>query len=146
MNGTIQTPIESVRKWHALAERRRNHFVELCLDQENGVWVMLHSGSRGVGNKIGMTFIEAAKKEMERYFIKLPDPDLAYLPEASPLFRDYWDAVEWAQQYAKMNRDLMLGAAINAISQTLGFPIITEVAAIDCHHNYVALENHFGQN
>jgi tRNA-splicing ligase RtcB len=123
-----------------------NHFVELCLDKENGVWLMLHSGSRGIGNRIGTYFIEQAKKGMEIWHIKLPDPDLAYLPEQSPLFKFYWKALSWAQDYAFTNRALMMEAAKSALSDALGLPVITTEHAVNCHHNYVAVENHFGQN
>src|SRR4029079_5415571 len=75
-----------------------NHFIEVCLDEDQAVWVMLHSGSRGIGNKIGTYFIERAKKDMERWFINLPDVDLAYIPEGSTLFGDYVEALQWAQQ------------------------------------------------
>lgn len=123
-----------------------NHFVELCLDKENGVWLMLHSGSRGIGNRLGTYFIEKAKEEMERWHIKLADPDLAYLPEGSPLFGDYWKAVSWAQDYAMQNRTLMMEAAKSALSAALGLPIMTTEHAVNCHHNYVAVENHYGEN
>lgn len=123
-----------------------NHFVELCLDKEHGVWLMLHSGSRGIGNRIGTYFIEQAKRGMDAWHIKLPDPDLAYLPEASPLFGVYWKAISWAQDYAMTNRTLMMEAAKSALSSSLGLPVVTTEHAVNCHHNYVAVENHFGQN
>lgn len=126
-----------------------NHFVELCVDKEDGVWLMLHSGSRGIGNRIGTYFIEQAKKGMEIWHIKLPDPDLAFLPEASPLFGPYWKALSWAQDYAMTNRTLMMKAAVSAVSEALGFSELSEAAtvhAVNCHHNYVAIENHYGQN
>lgn len=123
-----------------------NHFVELCLDKEGGVWLMLHSGSRGIGNRIGTYFIEQAKKGMDVWHIKLPDPDLAYLPEASPLFGVYWKALSWAQDYAMTNRTLMMEHAKAALSEALGLPVVTTEHAVNCHHNYVAIENHFGQN
>ena len=123
-----------------------NHFVELCLDKEDGVWLMLHSGSRGIGNRIGTYFIEQAKKGMEIWHIKLPDPDLAYLPEQSPLFGVYWKALSWAQDYAMTNRTLMMEAAKAALSEALGLPVVTTDHAVNCHHNYVAIENHYGQN
>jgi tRNA-splicing ligase RtcB len=123
-----------------------NHFVELCLDKAGGVWMMLHSGSRGLGNRIGTYFIEQAKRGMEIWHIKLPDPDLAYLPEESPLFDPYWKALSWAQDYAMTNRELMMAAAKSALSEVLGLPIVTTEHAVNCHHNYVARENHFGQN
>ncbi len=123
-----------------------NHFIEVCLDTAQGVWVMLHSGSRGVGGRIGGYFIEAAKREMERWFIHLPDRDLAYLPEGSELFDDYWEAVNWAQDYAAANRLLMLDATLRVIAETLGRPVTTLDEAVECHHNYVAREHHFGEN
>ena len=123
-----------------------NHFVELCLDKEDGVWLMLHSGSRGIGNRIGTYFIEQAKKAMAEWHIALPDPDLAYLPEASPLFGVYWKALSWAQDYAMTNRALMMEAAKSALSTALGLPVVTTEHAVNCHHNYVAVENHFGAN
>ena len=123
-----------------------NHFVELCLDKEGGVWLMLHSGSRGLGNRIGTYFIEQAKKGMEIWHIKLPDPDLAYLPEQSPLFGVYWKALSWAQDYAMTNRTIMMERAKGALSEALGLPVVTTEHAVNCHHNYVAVENHFGQN
>lgn len=123
-----------------------NHFVELCLDKEDGVWLMLHSGSRGIGNRIGSHFIAQAKEAMETWHIKLPDPDLAYIPEASPLFGVYWKALSWAQDYAMTNRALMMERAKAAVSESLGLPVVTTEHAVNCHHNYVAVENHFGQN
>ena len=123
-----------------------NHFVELCLDEKNAVWLMLHSGSRGIGNRIGTYFIEQAKKAMEMWHIKLPDPDLAYLPEQSPLFGVYWKALSWAQDYAMTNRTIMIDRAKMALSEALGLPVVTTEHAVNCHHNYVAVENHFGQN
>lgn len=123
-----------------------NHFVELCLDKENGVWLMLHSGSRGIGNRIGTYFIDQAKQAMEAWSIKLPDPDLAYLPEASPLFDVYWKALSWAQDYAMTNRNLMMDAAKAAVCESLRLPVVSTEHAVNCHHNYVAVENHYGQN
>jgi tRNA-splicing ligase RtcB len=123
-----------------------NHFIELCLDEEDRVWVMLHSGSRGIGNRIGSYFIERAKAEMDRWFVTLPDPDLAYLPESSDVFREYVSAVGWAQDYAAANRRVMLDATTGAIETALGVPLGRADEAISCHHNYVARENHFGHN
>jgi tRNA-splicing ligase RtcB len=126
-----------------------NHFIELCIDEAQDVWVMLHSGSRGVGNLIGRYFIEKAKKRMEQYFISLPDGDLAYLPEDTDDFNDYVEAVNWAQDYALENRRVMMDAVIAALHRHIivaapGFTITQE--AINCHHNYVERENHFGRN
>lgn len=123
-----------------------NHFVEVCLDEQQRVWVMLHSGSRGIGNAIGSYFIERAKEEMRRWFISVPDADLAYIPQGSPLFKDYCDAVEWAQDFARVNRDLMMAAALAALRQAVPKPFTLEETAVNCHHNYVSWENHFGEN
>lgn len=122
-----------------------NHFLEVCLDEEGYVWAMLHSGSRGMGNKIGSYFIDRAKELMETMFIELEDSDLAYLPEAHPLFGDYWDGLALAQDYAQANRDVMMGRMLDALSATLP-PFVLTHEAINNHHNYVAKENHFGQN
>jgi tRNA-splicing ligase RtcB len=120
-----------------------NHFIEVCLDEKDRVWVMLHSGSRGAGNRIGTHFIHLARREMERHQVRLPDRNLAYLKEGSELFEDYVEAVGWAQDYAKVNRELMLAAVLAALHRGLP-PFSVEESAIDCHHNYVAREHHFG--
>ncbi|MES2625873.1 MAG: RtcB family protein [Pseudomonadota bacterium] len=124
-----------------------NHFIEICLDEAGAVWVMLHSGSRGVGNKIGMYFIEAAKLEMERYHISdyLPDKDLSYLVEHTEIFDDYIDAVSWAQDFALENRKAMMEATLGVMHKLLPEFSITDMA-VNCHHNYVERENHFGAN
>ncbi len=122
-----------------------NHFVEVCLDKENFVWVMLHSGSRGVGNRIGTYFIEKAKEEMEKYFVDLPDPDLAYLPENTGLFDDYIEAMQWAQDYAMYNREVMMENTLKVIEKHIG-KFESKCEAINCHHNYVSKEHHFGKN
>lgn len=123
-----------------------NHFVEICLDEQDRVWVMLHSGSRGVGNRIGSHFIELAKKDMERWYINLPDADLAYIPEGSDLFGDYLKAVHWAQDFARANREFMMIAALGALSKAVPKAFTCDCGAVNCHHNYVSHENHFGQN
>ncbi len=123
-----------------------NHFIELCLDEQDRVWVMLHSGSRGIGNRIGSHFINVAKKEMERHFINLPNRDLAYLPEGTENFDDYWRAVGWAQGYARTNRAIMLTHTLFAVSNVLGRELDIEGEAINCHHNYVSREHHYGEN
>lgn len=123
-----------------------NHFIETCLDTEQAVWVMLHSGSRGIGNAIGMRFIELAKKDMKRWFINLPDEDLAYLPQGSEHFGRYIRALKWAQDFARLNRETMMSAALGALSSALGRPAATGEHAINCHHNYVEMENHFGED
>lgn len=126
-----------------------NHFIELCLDQNNDVWVMLHSGSRGIGNRIGNYFISKAKQEMAKYFLDkyLPDNDLAYLVEHTEIFDDYVNAVEWAQNFALQNRIVMMNNVIEVLK--MNFPHIifdekTFETAINCHHNYVQKERHFG--
>ena len=121
-----------------------NHFVEVCLDEEQRLWLMLHSGSRGIGERISTTFIAAAKEEMRRWFIHLPDEDLAYLPEGSVLFEDYIAAVGWAQAFARKNRALMMDAALDTLAAVIERPFLCDRVAIDCHHNYVARERHFG--
>ena len=123
-----------------------NHFIELCLDENNDVWIMLHSGSRGAGNRIGLYFTELAKGEMERFFIHLPDADLAHLPEGTKYFNDYVQAVGWAQNYAKLNRELIMVAVKNALFNELGLELMVEEEAVNCHHNYVTKEHHFGEN
>jgi len=123
-----------------------NHFIELCLDENQDVWVMLHSGSRGFGNKIGTFFIEQAMTEMNRYFIKLDDPDLAYLPEGTQSFDDYVAAVSIGQDYAMQNRKQMLELTIAALRRHIPIEFTLTEEAINCHHNYVVRENHFGQN
>ncbi|MBX9691181.1 MAG: RtcB family protein [Cyanobacteria bacterium] len=123
-----------------------NHFIEVCLDQDDKVWFMLHSGSRGIGNQIGRYFIELAKKDMETWLINLPDENLAYLPEGTDHFNDYWKALMWAQTYARTNRDVMMNAVVEAVRSCNlpQFEITSEV--VNCHHNYAALENHYGTN
>ena len=123
-----------------------NHFLELCLDENDAVWIMLHSGSRGVGNRIGTYFIELAKKEMQRHQINLPDMDLAYLEEGSEYFDDYVEAVEWAQDFAAKNREIMMFNAIAALRKQLPIEFSTADLAVNCHHNYISRERHFGKD
>lgn len=165
-----EPPAEVVAAWATLAERFKrladkypalekanhvthlgtlgtgNHFIEVCLDEADRVWVMLHSGSRGVGNAIGTLFIELAKKDMRRWFINLPDEDLAYFPEGTEHFDDYVEAVGWAQEYAALNRQVMMRHVMAALGRAIPKPFGAEVQAINCHHNYVQRENHFGKN
>ena len=122
-----------------------NHFIEVCLDEAGSVWVMLHSGSRGVGNAIADYFIKLARKDMERWLIQLPDRDLAYFPEGTEHFADYVEAVHWAQDYAMANRQAMLELVLGALGRHLpSFNVTAEV--VNCHHNYVAQEHHYGAN
>lgn len=123
-----------------------NHFIELCLDEEARVWVMLHSGSRGIGNTIGSYFIELARNDMRRWFINLPDRDLAYFPEGTAHFDDYVEAVGWAQDFAALNRRMMMTNVMRALRAEIPKPFEAELEAIDCHHNYVRREKHFDQN
>lgn len=126
-----------------------NHFIEMCVSTNEDVWIMLHSGSRGIGNKIGSYFIDLAKKDMERYFIAetLPDINLAYFPEGSMYFDDYITAVQWAQQFASENRELMMKAVLKALKKVSGIPKFeTTDIEVNCHHNYVEKEFHFGKN
>ena len=124
-----------------------NHFIEICLDESDRVWVMLHSGSRGAGNRIGSYFIEKAKREMERYFIGdyLPDKDLSYFVENTEIFDDYVNAVGWSQDYSLENRKAMMDATLEAMRVHLPPFELTEMT-VNCHHNYVERENHFGAN
>jgi tRNA-splicing ligase RtcB (3'-phosphate/5'-hydroxy nucleic acid ligase) len=123
-----------------------NHFIEVCLDEEQRVWFMLHSGSRGVGNRFGQYFIDLAKQDMRKHQINLPDQDLAYLEEGSEKFADYVEAVSWAQDYARYNRQIMMENVIEAAQKTAGIPPFTAwIEAVNCHHNYVSREQHFGK-
>jgi tRNA-splicing ligase RtcB len=163
-------PADIVAAWSTLAERFRriaakypklektnnlvhlgtlgtgNHFIELCLDEADRVWIMLHSGSRGVGNAIGSYFIELAKQDARRWHLNLPDENLAYFPEGTEHFDDYVEAVGWAQDFAALNRRMMMANTIRAIRSVITKPFDAEVEAINCHHNYVQKENHFGEN
>ncbi|MCF8479736.1 MAG: RtcB family protein [Rhodospirillum sp.] len=122
-----------------------NHFIEVCLDEDQRVWIMLHSGSRGVGNAIGTFFIELARQDMRRWFITLPDADLAYFPEGTVHFNDYVWAVSWAQDFAALNRQVMMGNVIRALREVIAKPFEAEVEVVNCHHNYVSREHHFGE-
>lgn len=131
-----------------------NHFIELCLDDKDRVWIMLHSGSRGPGNKVGTYFISLAKEDMKKHHIVLEDKDLSYLSEGTEWFDDYVEAVSWAQDYAKLNREIMMQNVIAALTRLKGFPQVhlatrgreRKDVAINCHHNYVERENHGGKN
>ncbi len=120
-----------------------NHFIELCLDEGGALWVLLHSGSRGVGNRIGTHFIERAKQEIQRAGVRLPDANLAYLTEDSASFADYVRAVGFAQDFARANRALMMSRVLDVLHGALP-PFRLGRQAVDCHHNYVEREHHFG--
>jgi tRNA-splicing ligase RtcB len=124
-----------------------NHFIEVCLDEADAVWFMLHSGSRGVGNRIGNYFIELAKQDMSRHVHNLPDVNLAYFKEGSEHFDDYVQAVDWAQAFARRNRELMMAAVLDAVRKVPGIPPFqTTGQAVNCHHNYVSRELHYGKD
>ena len=122
-----------------------NHFIEVCLDEEGAVWFMLHSGSRGVGNAIGTMFIELAKQDAIRNNANLPDRDLAYFEEGARYFGDYVRAVGWAQKFAATNRELMMKRVIEAAKTVIRKPFQSHIEAVNCHHNYVQQETHFGE-
>jgi tRNA-splicing ligase RtcB len=140
-----------VSKFHAKAASQigslgsGNHFIEVCIDESQDVWIMLHSGSRGIGNMIGTHYIAKAKRQMEQFFITLPDDNLAYFPEDTEDFDDYMHAVGWAQNYALENRRRMMLQVVTAMREMLPAFTITQ-EAINCHHNYVEKEHHFGRN
>ena len=123
-----------------------NHFIEVCLDEEGAVWFMLHSGSRGVGNAIGTMFIELAKQDAMRNDVHLPDRDLAYFEEGSRYFGDYVRAVGWAQKFAKLNREVMMRRVIEAAKTVIRKNFQAHIEAVNCHHNYVQQEMHFGHD
>jgi tRNA-splicing ligase RtcB len=121
-----------------------NHFIELAADKEDYLWLIIHSGSRGIGNKIGTYFIRKAKEECAKWFVELPDPNLAYFPMDTEYFADYMMGVQWAQNFAKQNRAVMWTNVLKPLDTLLGKLEVLE--DIDCHHNYVQKENHFGNN
>ncbi|MDR2213255.1 MAG: RtcB family protein [Pseudomonadales bacterium] len=123
-----------------------NHFVEVCIDEGGAVWFMLHSGSRGVGNAIGSLFIELAREDAMKNDVHLPDKDLAYFEEGSQYFGDYVRAVGWAQKFAAMNREVMMQSVVEAVRGVIAKPFETHLEAVNCHHNYVQKEHHFGED
>lgn len=122
-----------------------NHFIELCLDEGQQVWVMLHSGSRNIGKTLAEVHIDKAKDLMRRYMIGLPDPDLAYLVEGTPEFASYWHDLQWAQAYAGYSRKMMMNFVLCALMTTLAKPL-EPLVTVSCHHNYAEREHHFGHN
>jgi tRNA-splicing ligase RtcB len=123
-----------------------NHFVEICLDADNAVWIMLHSGSRGIGNAIGEAAIGMAKEVATRVDRSLPHRDLAWLDEGTPEFESYVEGLGWAQEYASLNRDLMLQLVHKALAKALGREVKLVGEVTNCHHNYARVEEHFGEN
>jgi len=126
-----------------------NHFIEVCLDLEENVWVMLHSGSRGIGNKIGNYYIDQAKKLMDAEQIKLIDPNLAYLHDDTELFNEYWRDLQWAQRYAMKNREVMMQLVLCSIAEIIfgdKNTVVTPELTVNCHHNYAEREDHYGEN
>ena len=123
-----------------------NHFIEICLDEAARVWFVLHSGSRGIGNRIGTYFIELAKEDLRGHVKNLPDADLAYFEEGAAHFDDYVEAVSWAQAFASRNRELMMAAVVRAAASVPGMPpFSTDGVVVNCHHNYVRRETHYGR-
>jgi tRNA-splicing ligase RtcB len=122
-----------------------NHFIEISLDELDRVWAFLHSGSRGVGNKLAMKYIKIAQKLNERWWIDLPDPNLAYLVEGIPEFTEYITALRWAQSFARLNREEMMDRVLRALGETMTERVLPE-EVINCHHNYTEVERHFGKD
>lgn len=122
-----------------------NHFIEICLDEADRVWFMLHSGSRGVGNRIGTYFIEKAKKDMRVHHINLPDENLSYLSEGTEHFDEYVEAVSWAQDFARVNREVMMENILAALRKEKLRPFKADIMAVNCHHNYISREKHYGK-
>ena len=124
-----------------------NHFIEVCLDERDRVWFVLHSGSRGVGNRIGRHFIERAREVLEGRSVSIPDRDLAWFDEGTPLYDDYVEAVSWAQDFATENRRVMMQGVVDGVRRVPGLrPFEAHLEAINCHHNYVRRERHFGED
>jgi tRNA-splicing ligase RtcB len=122
-----------------------NHFIEVSVDETDQVWLFLHSGSRGVGNKIAQRHIAVAKRLMEQWWIALPDPDLAYLVEGTPEFSRYIAELRWAQQFALLNREEMMDRVVRQLSEVMGSPV-AEQERINCHHNFTQQERHWGKD
>src|SRR6476646_4541740 len=121
-----------------------NHFIEVSLDEDETVWLFLHSGSRGVGNKLAGKHIKVAQQQCQRRWIRLPDPDLAYLVEGEPEFWSYLAALRWAQRFAFLNREEMMRRVVLALAEWQGV-LVERVEEVNCHHNYTAREKHFGK-
>ena len=127
-----------------------NHFIELSLDQSDQVWIVLHSGSRGIGNKIAQKHIKIAQGLCEEMFVALKDRDLAYLPEGRQEFKDYITDLLWAQDFARLNRDEMMDRVLKELSYSFfnedGHQVEIELERINCHHNFTQKEQHFNQS
>ncbi len=121
-----------------------NHFIEVSLDEADRVWLFLHSGSRGVGNKLASRHIKVAQEQCRRRFIALPDRDLAYLVEGEPEFDAYIEALRWAQRFAFLNREEMMDRVVDQVGRFLGTPV-EAAETVNCHHNYTERETHFGR-
>jgi tRNA-splicing ligase RtcB (3'-phosphate/5'-hydroxy nucleic acid ligase) len=122
-----------------------NHFIEICLDTDDRVWLMLHSGSRNVGNKIGQVAITQARELMVKRGIEIPNKDLGWLPEGTPEFEAYITAMTWAQDYAALNRDVMMELVIGAVERHIPHLRLTETH-VNCHHNFTQMETHYGKS
>ena len=122
-----------------------NHFIELCLDENNDVWMMLHSGSRNIGKLIGECAIEMAKSQIAQTDIRLVDRDLAWLSEGTPEFEAYITAMQWAQDYAALNRDMMMRRYTLALGKAMGRTIMHTFEAVNCHHNFTTVEAHMNE-
>jgi len=125
-----------------------NHFIELSKDEDNNMWIVIHSGSRGIGNKMARVFQDIAKKECRKWMSDIPNPDLAFLPEGSEYFYDYIKVVKWAQKYAKLNRQIMMQRVMDVFFDMFEVqPVKMKMDnMIDCHHNFTDRENHNKQN
>jgi tRNA-splicing ligase RtcB len=121
-----------------------NHFVEVTVDERDRVWIFLHTGSRGVGNKIATAHIASAQRQMQRRSVALPDRDLAYLEEGSDEFDAYIREMRWAQEFARLNREEIMDRCVEAVGRHVGTPV-ERLEEINCHHNYTTRETHFGQ-
>lgn len=126
-----------------------NHFIEVCLDTDQNVWVMLHSGSRNIGNEIAKHHIEEARGLMRQYFVELPDPDLAFFAENTPQFMSYWQDLQWAQRYAMRNREIMMTRVLRSVAKIVygnWQAPLEPIMSVNCHHNYAEREHHFGND
>lgn len=140
---TLET--KAVRQFGTLGSG--NHFIELAVDETDGVWVLLHSGSRGPGNQLAQRYIKLAQGEMTRWKITLPDKDLAYLPQGTDLYDDYMKALNWSQSYAAANRQQMLWYAYDQLVRLFDLTVpFEDLEQINCHHNYATMENHNNRN